>query len=63
MEKRQFWRRRLAIVAIVVIIAIIAWRFGGPDMLIGKPKCVPDRQEERDASGKVVRITTRICKD
>jgi hypothetical protein len=57
------WRSRRVRVAIVlaaaVFVAFVAWRMG--DSVGKKPPCVPGRQEEKDASGKVVRITHKSC--
>jgi hypothetical protein len=60
------WRNRklrLAIVIGVALVAIyVAWRMEQARQPEREP-CVPGRQVETDASGKVVSITNRICKD
>jgi len=57
------WRSRKVRVAIIlaaaVFVAFVAWRMG--DGAGKKPPCVPGRHEEKDASGKVVKITNRSC--
>ena len=56
------WRNRklrLAIVlAIAVFAAFYAWRTSDKS---GRPTCTPGRVEEKDASGKVVKITRTDC--
>jgi hypothetical protein len=59
------WRNRrlrtALILAVAVFVAFTAWRTGQTD---GKAKpCEAGRQEEKDASGKVVRITHTTCKE
>jgi hypothetical protein len=56
------WRSRKVRIAIVLALAVFAaftaWRMGDG---AGKKPCVPGRQEEKDASGKVIRITHITC--
>ncbi|MBC9031682.1 hypothetical protein IAG41_04690 [Sphingomonas sp. JC676] len=55
-------RLRLALVlAAAVFVAFVAWRMG--DSVGKKPPCVPGRHEEKDTSGKVVKITHISCFD
>ena len=55
-------RLRLALVlALAVFAAFTTWRMGQSNG--GKPPCTPGRQEEKDSSGKVVRITHTTCLD
>ena len=55
------WRNRKLRLALVMALAIfsifVAWRTSQPAQ---KP-CEPGRQEEKDASGKVVAITRKHC--
>jgi hypothetical protein len=57
------WRNRklrLGIVlALAIVVGFMAWRTAqtGPK----RPPCTPGRHEEKDASGKVVRITNTTC--
>ena len=57
------WRSRKVRVAIVLaaaaFVAFVAWRTG--EGTGKKPPCVPGRQEEKDAGGKVIKITNRTC--
>ncbi|AQR73058.1 hypothetical protein [Sphingomonas sp. LM7] len=56
------WRNRklrLGIVlAIAVIAAFVAWRTSQSE--VRKP-CEPGRHEEKDAGGKVVKVTRTTC--
>lgn len=53
-------RLRLALVlALAVFVAFTAWRMN--DTAGKKPPCTPGRHEEKDASGKVVKITHTTC--
>lgn len=50
---------RLALVlALAIVAAVAAWRMDGADQ---QPRCTNDRREERDSSGKVVRIVRTAC--
>lgn len=50
---------RLALVlALAVFAAFFAWRTSQRD---SRPQCTPGRFEEKDASGKVVKITRTEC--
>lgn len=55
--------QRLAVIAVVMLCVVIAWRVGlsagwiEPD----KPKCEPGRIEERDAKGRVVKVNRKTC--
>lgn len=50
---------RLGIVlALAVFAAFYAWRTSDR---AGEPACAPGRVEEKDASGKVTRITRTAC--
>lgn len=50
---------RLAVVlALAIIAAVVAWRSASVPQ---KPACTTERHEERDSSGKVVRITHTEC--
>ena len=57
------WRNRRVRLALVLTLAIIAgffaWRTAGQGPK--RPPCTPGRHEEKDASGKVVRITNTQC--
>ncbi|WP_404339059.1 hypothetical protein AB2M62_07650 [Sphingomonas sp. MMS12-HWE2-04] len=57
------WRNRKLRLAIVLAIAVFAgfyaWRTGQTEN--AKPQCEPGRHEEKDASGKVVKITNTTC--
>ena len=51
---------RLALVlAPAVFVAFFAWRTSQRD---ARPHCTPGRVEEKDASGKVVKITRTECR-
>ncbi|WP_213981957.1 hypothetical protein [Sphingomonas sp. dw_22] len=53
-------RVRIAVVlALAIFAAFLAWRTSQPSAR--KPACVPGRHEEKDASGKVVKITHTTC--
>ncbi|UYY78168.1 hypothetical protein [Sphingomonas sp. R1] len=50
---------RLAVVlTLAIIAAVVAWRSASMPQ---KPACTAGRHEERDAGGKVVRITHTEC--
>lgn len=52
---------RLAIVlAIAVFAAFFAWRTNQVDAR--RPPCEPGRHEEKDASGKVIKVTRTTCR-
>ena len=57
------WRNRRVRLAIVltmaVVVGFLAWRTG--EMGPKRPPCTPGRHEEKDAAGKVVRITNTHC--
>lgn len=54
---------RIAIIlAIAVVVAFVSWRTSAPQQPAEK-KCVPGRHEEKDASGKVIRVTRTTCFD
>ncbi|MDT8757926.1 hypothetical protein MZO42_04385 [Sphingomonas psychrotolerans] len=51
---------RLAIVlALAVFAAFYAWRTSQVEQRL--PPCEPGRHEEKDASGKVVKVTRTTC--
>jgi len=51
---------RLAIVlAIAVVAAFVAWRTSQAEKR--QPPCEPGRHEEKDASGKVTKVTRTTC--
>lgn len=53
-------RVRIAIVlALAVFAAFFAWR--NSPYATRKPPCEPGRHEEKDSSGKVVKITNTTC--
>lgn len=56
------WRNRklrLGIVlAIAVIAAFVAWR---TNQTVPRKPCEPGRHEEKDASGKVIKVTRTTC--
>ena len=53
-------RLRLGIVlGIAVIAAFVAWRTNQAETR--KPPCEPGRHEEKDASGKVIKVTRTTC--
>ncbi|WP_294254429.1 hypothetical protein [uncultured Sphingomonas sp.] len=49
--------RLAAVLTLAIVAAVVAWR--APQTRA--PGCVPGRQEERDQSGKVVRIRHTEC--
>ena len=52
---------RLGIVlALAVVAAFVAWRADQREAN-PRPPCEPGRQEEKDASGKVVKVTRTTC--
>jgi hypothetical protein len=57
------WRNRklrlALILGLAVFIAFTAWRMGQANP--AKAPCEPGRQVEKDAAGKVVKITNRTC--
>lgn len=57
------WRNRKLRIALVLAIAVFAlfyaWRTSQTEAQ--KPVCEPGRHEEKDASGKVVKITNTTC--
>lgn len=57
------WRNRklrLGIVlAIAIVAAFVAWRTN--QTTPRKPPCEPGRHEEKDASGKVIKVTRTTC--
>ncbi|MCX8477414.1 MAG: hypothetical protein MT490_16620 [Sphingomonas sp.] len=57
------WRNRklrLGIVlAIAIVAAFVAWRTS--QTTPRKPPCEPGRHEEKDASGKVIKVTRTTC--
>ena len=57
------WRNRkirIAIVlAIAVVAAVVAWRTG--QVTGSGAACVEDRKEEKDSSGKIIKITRKHC--
>lgn len=56
-------KRRLVVMVCVALIALLGWKLAQSMGWIEPPaaKCVPERLEEKDASGKVIKITTRTC--
>ena len=61
MEGGRF-RRRLVIALVVAAVVEFGWTYFRTHGLIGdKPDCAPGRNVERDADGKVTRITTHAC--
>ncbi len=57
--KRSRLLQRLLVIALVMGVAALAWKLGL--VPIAHPKCEPMKLEQRDASGKVVRIFSRTC--
>lgn len=57
------WRNRKLRLGIVLAIAVIAtyvaWRTSQPEAQ--RPPCEPGRQEQKDASGKVTKVTRTTC--
>lgn len=53
-------QRRLLVFAFVFAAALAVWWVGDTSRSRHQP-CKPERIEERDASGKVVKITNRTC--
>jgi hypothetical protein len=50
---------RLAIVlALAVVAAFVAWR---TSQTVAPKPCEPGRHEEKDASGKVIKVTRTTC--
>lgn len=55
--------QRLAVIAVVMLSVAVLWQVGlaagwiQPDA----PECEPGRIEERDATGKVVKVTRKTC--
>ena len=58
------WRNRKLRLGIVLGLAVFAafyaWRTNQIDSSKQQP-CEPGRQEEKDASGKVVKVTRKTC--
>lgn len=49
--------RLAAVLTLAIVAAVVAWR----TPQTRDPGCVPGRQEERDAGGKLVRIRHTEC--
>jgi hypothetical protein len=58
------WRNRKVRLAIVLALAVFAafttWRTSQTQA--SRPPCEPGRQEEKDASGKVVKVSRTTCR-
>lgn len=56
-------KRRLVVMICVALLALLGWKLAESMGWLEPPapKCEPGRFEEKDASGKVVKITTKTC--
>ncbi|OAN59840.1 hypothetical protein [Sphingomonas sp. TDK1] len=59
MSSRRLKVRLAAVLTLAIVAAVVAWR--SAPTRSGALGCTPGRQEERDASGKVVRIRHTEC--
>jgi hypothetical protein len=57
--KRSRLLRRLLVIGFAFGVAFLFWRLS--PMPNSRQKCEPSRVEEKDASGKIVKITERKC--